>query len=1090
MNYLLLLLTSLTISLAPNLGIGQAFKPIDLVNQHRTLDLNNTITPFERVASQTTEARKELSQFVEFKLDNSSLQRITNEENKFLTLRLPLDATENVDLELVEVDIYQGNSHIITYPENKVVNVQIGKHYRGIVKGDEKSVAAISIFDGEISGLIVKENSPTIVVGKLENSNHHIAYADNQIAENFTLSCAVADDGVNYTRSELENHSANQQLNQKCVRLYMEVDYNIYKGKGSSVQTTTNYITGLMNQVIAMYARESIKTSLSPLKIWTRTSPYGGGSSGTLLNQFQSRTNSIDGNLGQLVSYSASGGIAAGFNGLCTSYVSNKLSFSQIGSTYKTIPTYSYSVMVITHEFGHLFGSRHTHACVWNGNGTAIDSCAGYVEGSCSKPGLPNGGGFIMSYCANTYVGTNFNKGFGSQSGNVIRNRVASCVTTTCDGDSDPSDPPTDDSDRTPPSAPQNLRVTNTATTFVNIQWNASSDNKGVAKYHVFVNGNYKGYTQNTAAKIEDLQPNTTYSFHVIALDAAGNKSQKSNTVSATTKPSGGNSSCSNGEGKVGLRLTTDRYGNEVSWAIYNSANKLVGYGYRYGNSQTYNYSKCLPAGCYKFIIQDRYGDGICCNYGNGSFTLYADGKAVGSGSSFGYTYSKNFCIGKESDTEPPSIPMNVKTTKVTQTSIAITWDPSKDNVGVTGYEIFVNGKTVGQSKTPDYTIKGLKPNTKYAISVLAYDKEKNKSKSSKAISVSTLAEDKPGTACKLNKVIIRLRTDGYGTETSWIVTDKGGKVVAGGNGFESNKDYTFTYCLPAGCYKFSIADAYNDGICCKYGNGSYSVEVNGKVVASGGEFKKADVKDFCIKGEGTGIDDDNSTAQYCESKGENANYEWIDYVELGGMKNISDSNNGYGNFADRVANANIGENIIKFSAGFVNNNTYLEYWTVFIDFNQNGQFEENELVVNTVEKSREIKAMTFSVPENAKQGNTRMRVCMKYQQDTSACGETKYGETEDYTVNITQGETTTRTNTFASIEISPNPVLGNQFVINTSGFEVGNYTLTNSFGNVVANGTIQKTSKWVDVSNYPSGIYILKLENIDSVITKKIVIQ
>ena len=41
-----------------------------------------------------------------------------------------------------------------------------------------------------------------------------------------------------------------------------------------------------------------------------------------------------------------------------------------------TVPTYSWNVMVITHEMGHLMGSNHTHACVWNGNNTAIDGCA------------------------------------------------------------------------------------------------------------------------------------------------------------------------------------------------------------------------------------------------------------------------------------------------------------------------------------------------------------------------------------------------------------------------------------------------------------------------------------------------------------------------------------------------------------------------------------------------------------------------------------------------------------------------------------------------------------------------------------------
>ncbi|SMD45869.1 Por secretion system C-terminal sorting domain-containing protein [Aquiflexum balticum DSM 16537] len=112
-------------------------------------------------------------------------------------------------------------------------------------------------------------------------------------------------------------------------------------------------------------------------------------------------------------------------------------------NSYQTVPSYSGSVFIMAHEFGHLFGSYHTHACAWNGDNTAIDGCQSTEDvgfGFCSLPGIPPEGGTIMSYCTNQSVGVNFNLGFGPQPGNVIRSSVANaaclceCVNSTISG--------------------------------------------------------------------------------------------------------------------------------------------------------------------------------------------------------------------------------------------------------------------------------------------------------------------------------------------------------------------------------------------------------------------------------------------------------------------------------------------------------------------------------------------------------------------------------------------------------------------------------------------------------------------------------
>jgi hypothetical protein len=147
-----------------------------------------------------------------------------------------------------------------------------------------------------------------------------------------------------------------------------------------------------------------------------------------MLNQFTAYRQGFNGDIAQLLSYKASGGIAY-VNTLCNGNPDYRMSFASIGSSFNTVPTYSWTVMVCTHEFGHLLGSNHTHACAWNGNNTAIDGCY-TTEGSCSQPPIPSNGGTIMSYCHLTSAGINFTQGFGTQPGNVIRNKVtnASCL--------------------------------------------------------------------------------------------------------------------------------------------------------------------------------------------------------------------------------------------------------------------------------------------------------------------------------------------------------------------------------------------------------------------------------------------------------------------------------------------------------------------------------------------------------------------------------------------------------------------------------------------------------------------------------------
>ena len=57
--------------------------------------------------------------------------------------------------------------------------------------------------------------------------------------------------------------------------------------------------------------------------------------------------------------------------------------------------------------------------------------------------------------------------------------------------------------------------------------------------------------------------------------------------------------------------------------------------------------------------------------------------------------------------------------------------------------------------------------------------------------------------------------------------------------------------CLDGGVlYEFNISDQYSDGMCCAYGEGSYSIVVDGEVIATGGDFGASATERFCAPAE------------------------------------------------------------------------------------------------------------------------------------------------------------------------------------------------------------------------------------------------
>lgn len=98
----------------------------------------------------------------------------------------------------------------------------------------------------------------------------------------------------------------------------------------------------------------------------------------------------------------------------------------------------------------------------------------------------------------------------------------------------------------------------------------------------------------------------------------------------------------------VTLTLNFDNYPEETSWEIRDGGT-VVASGGTYGSQpdgSTLVENISLNAGCYDFVINDSFGDGICCSYGTGSYTLTDGSTTLASGGAFGSSETTNFCVG------------------------------------------------------------------------------------------------------------------------------------------------------------------------------------------------------------------------------------------------------------------------------------------------------------------------------------------------------------------------------------------------------------------------------------------------------------
>jgi endonuclease I/chitodextrinase len=221
------------------------------------------------------------------------------------------------------------------------------------------------------------------------------------------------------------------------------------------------------------------------------------------------------------------------------------------------------------------------------------------------------------------------------------------------------------------PTAASNLAVTGSTSSTVSLSWTAGTDNVAVTSYAIYVNGVLNKSVSGLTATITGLSASTTYSFYVIAKDAAVNSSPASNTVNSTT-------------------------------------------------------TAFVP------------------------------------------------------DTQNPTAANSLAVTSTLSTKISLSWLAGTDNIGITAYDIYVNGIFNSSVTGTVATISGLTASTTYSFYVISRDAANNSSVASNTVNGTTNAAGSDSTLCATESFeTIPATASSYATRTwtgdsglDWTATD------------------------------------------------------------------------------------------------------------------------------------------------------------------------------------------------------------------------------------------------------------------------------------------------------------------------------
>jgi len=269
------------------------------------------------------------------------------------------------------------------------------------------------------------------------------------------------------------------------------------------------------------------------------------------------------------------------------------------------------------------------------------------------------------------------------------------------------------------------------------------------------------------------------------------------------------------------LTIQFDGFAQENSWQLSSSTSNIT--LYNSGGVYSQNFSNttlseifCLPEDCYTFTFFDNLIDGngnngICCQYGNGSYKIYNSSGIflVDESPQDGSYWTSQFCI---TSTDPCN---------------------DADGDGIC---------TEDDCNDNDDTVPG-------PAGAACDDNDPN-----------TIHDEIQADGCTcagsidsncIIEMSLFLQFDNFPRETSWEIRDANGFLVDSRPVYDGYAGLSVTsedICLVNGCYTLIMNDTFGDGMCCNAGDGYYFLTNSfNEIVAEGSTFTHSETTTFCV---------------------------------------------------------------------------------------------------------------------------------------------------------------------------------------------------------------------------------------------------